>query len=102
MLFRRESTFLKFPKISLHTLRDLRGEIAILLDKLGRKFFKETQHIVDNQHLTVTIRAGTDADDGYSDFLGNNFRQWGRDSLQDNPEDPGRFQRSGPFPPKGR
>ena len=73
-----EVAVLDFPDIRFHRFLDFQIEIGVFFDKFRREFFLHAQHIVNDQHLSVAINTGADADcrnrQGAGDFSSQFFR----------------------------
>src|SRR5262249_30992964 len=61
---------------------DLRFAVEVLTHKSGRTLESETKKVVQDKHLTITIRSGTDAQSGSRHFFGNDFCDLARNSFQ--------------------
>jgi len=60
----RKLTLLNFFLVASERLERIGLEVSVRLNEFRHKVIEETEKIIENQHLTVAVRTGADADGG--------------------------------------
>ena len=78
----RKLALLDFFAEAAEGLERVGFEVRVRFDELGHELIEEAQQVVEDQHLAVAGRAGTDADGRDRQRLRDLLRQLGRHGLQ--------------------
>ena len=60
----RKLTLLNFFFVASERLERIGLEVSVRLNEFRHKVIEETEKIIEDQHLTVAVRTGADADGG--------------------------------------
>src|SRR5882672_3962373 len=94
---RREFPRCKILLERLDRLGHYLGYIGVLAHELGG-LTREADQVVEDQDLTIAVRAGTDADRGHGNFGGDHGRDFAWHALKDDSERACAFESDGIAP----
>src|SRR5438309_616817 len=76
-------------------MRNLRGGVTVATHEFGRLLEGQVQDVVEDEHLTIAVRACTDADGRRLNFSGDHGRYFARDAFQINAGHAGAIEGNG-------